>query len=30
MFFVECSAKNGNNVKKIFNESAEKVYQKLI
>ena len=29
MFFVECSAKEGENVKKIFHESAEKVYQKL-
>lgn len=26
MFFVESSAKDGNNVNKIFNESAEKVY----
>ena len=26
MIFVESSAKEGNNVKKIFNDSAEKVY----
>ncbi len=30
MFFVECSAKDGNNVRKIFSESAEKVYAKLL
>lgn len=29
MFFVETSAKDGSNVKKIFEESANKVYEKL-
>lgn len=30
MLFVESSAKEGDNVKKIFNESAERVYKKLL